>query len=507
MTPDAVRATDARLNWTAVGVLVVALAICRVIALQSFPIYDDAFITYRYAENLAQGKGLQYNPGAEWEPVLGTTTPLYTLILSALAAVGLPIVKSSIAFNILCESISAVLLAHLLGRRPMVTVVALGAFAAVPQIARIAIGGMEPPLLVALALGAITAAQGGWAFASGVLGGLCCLVRPESLFLLAALAWIQRRDRRALLRFVVPVVVIGLVSTLTLLQVYGQPIPQSVVAKGKHSTWATKLTRVPEILAQGFGPTLPMKLLVPFAALGYLRGLLPASRVRPLLFLGAAMVASYAFVGTKTWGWYYYVALVSWCVALGLGLESVVERVGALRGAARGRAVRFALAPALALGALGSISWVAANHKDRITPNVYEPLANWARGARLGERGVTVLASDIGAIGFLSGARILDSEGLVWPEALHFSHQCDVLRAHAPEYVVWVVNEYRLGRFLADAELAARYRPIQRFNENGNGDLHPDPARLPRSWEQDYLIFERVDLRTADASSQAKRTE
>ena len=43
---------------------------------------DDAFITYRYARNLAEGIGFVYNPG-EW--VLGTTTPLYTLILAAIA--------------------------------------------------------------------------------------------------------------------------------------------------------------------------------------------------------------------------------------------------------------------------------------------------------------------------------------------------------------------------------------------------------------------------------------
>jgi hypothetical protein len=58
---------------------------------------------------------------------------------------------------------------------------------------------------------------------------------------------------------------------------------------------------------------------------------------------------------------------------------------------------------------------------------------------------------------------------------------------------VWVVNEYRLGRFLDAPDLAARYRPVQRFNENSNGDLHPDRDALPTSWEQDYLIFERVD--------------
>ena len=46
--------------------------------------YDDPFITYRYAENLAQGKGFVYNPG---ERVLSTTTPLFTLLLALLSKV------------------------------------------------------------------------------------------------------------------------------------------------------------------------------------------------------------------------------------------------------------------------------------------------------------------------------------------------------------------------------------------------------------------------------------
>jgi hypothetical protein len=45
---------------------------------------DDAFITFRYAQNLIAGNGLVYNPG-EW--VLGTTTPLYAVLLAAIGSI------------------------------------------------------------------------------------------------------------------------------------------------------------------------------------------------------------------------------------------------------------------------------------------------------------------------------------------------------------------------------------------------------------------------------------
>jgi len=52
-----------------------------IFALFSHWTYDDPFITYRYAEKLAQGLGFVYNPG---ERVLSTTTPLFTLLLATL---------------------------------------------------------------------------------------------------------------------------------------------------------------------------------------------------------------------------------------------------------------------------------------------------------------------------------------------------------------------------------------------------------------------------------------
>src|ERR1043165_7436790 len=55
---------------------------------------DDALITFRYVENLVAGHGFVYNTG---EHVLGTTTPLFTLLLSGFALFGLsPFVAASL---------------------------------------------------------------------------------------------------------------------------------------------------------------------------------------------------------------------------------------------------------------------------------------------------------------------------------------------------------------------------------------------------------------------------
>ena len=57
-------------------------AVVSYLALRGYH-FEDAYITYRYAANLAAGDGFVFTPG---ERVLGTSNPFYTLLLAALAA-------------------------------------------------------------------------------------------------------------------------------------------------------------------------------------------------------------------------------------------------------------------------------------------------------------------------------------------------------------------------------------------------------------------------------------
>jgi arabinofuranosyltransferase len=70
-------------RWSALaaGILGTILILLWGLRTSPFHAFDDAFITFRYAENLRNGLGLVYNPG---EVVLGTTTPLFALLLGAL---------------------------------------------------------------------------------------------------------------------------------------------------------------------------------------------------------------------------------------------------------------------------------------------------------------------------------------------------------------------------------------------------------------------------------------
>ena len=68
--------------------------------------YEDSFITFRYAENLANGYGLVYNIG---EKVYGTTTPLFAIILAFFNVLGISCVVSSLVINLISEGITSII--------------------------------------------------------------------------------------------------------------------------------------------------------------------------------------------------------------------------------------------------------------------------------------------------------------------------------------------------------------------------------------------------------------
>ena len=122
---------------------------------------DDAFITFRYARNILAGQGFVYNPG---EAVLGTTTPLYTLLMVGLGAltggVEAPFPLLALLVNALADAVTCLLLWNL-GRRlgfERAGVAAALAWAVAPFSVTFAIGGLETSLYVALLTGALAAA-------------------------------------------------------------------------------------------------------------------------------------------------------------------------------------------------------------------------------------------------------------------------------------------------------------------------------------------------------------
>lgn len=228
------RSTRDRLAW-----LLLLLCVAEFLrqAWPPVPHLDDAYISYRYAKNLASGLGLVYNTG---EYVEGFTNLLWTLLVAGGLALGmeakplahgLGLAAGSLA---LCASfgLARTLLAP--DRRWLAAVPPLLLLASISFI-RWSTSGMETPLFVlavTAALWAEAADRPGW---TTFFACTATLTRPDGALLaavvLASIAWRRREQvRRAL---VWPALWLAVLTLLTLFRLvyYGSPLPNTFYAK------------------------------------------------------------------------------------------------------------------------------------------------------------------------------------------------------------------------------------------------------------------------------------
>ena len=476
--------------------LCVTVAACRLLASIPCHLYDDAFITMRYAENLAAGRGFVYNHGAPWEPILGTTTPAFTVVLAGARYLGADLATFVVAFNALCDAAIAWLVARsLLASSRVAAVVSVAAFAVLPELNRISAGGMESPLFVLSIIGAIHLDTNGQKPAAGLLATFAAAVRPEGILALLLLGYRNLRVRRALLRLAVPAGCAGLLYLGVVTAYFGSPIPHSVVAKASQHTGGDA-TRVLKILTESFAPSAPMMLALPLLAIGCWRTSAVAGTCRWFTLFGLALTGAYAAARPAVWGWYLYPSLTLSCVWFGAGIGFLLRRFLPKRvtiGEADG-ARRLTLAVVFACVFLVS-GFVAYKGPSLVRQKVYDAIAAWARDANAAE--VTVLAYDIGVIGYASGAQILDSAGLVWPEAAEHTDFAQLLRRHHPDYALITAVRSNVRVMQNDPYVRANYLPIRRFNTFGDTELTPQPGLLPAHWCQDYILYARSNVPAA----------
>ncbi len=224
----------------------IALAPLILLAWRFDFLVDDAFISFRYAKNLAAGHGLVFNVG-DATRVEGYTNLLWTLCLSAVHAADL----DAAVWSRLLSLSSAVLLLALVTRFLARNVVAggpattMGAvfFATLPPVAVWSSGGLEtmPFALAVFAVFERLLGDGGRprALQAGLAGAAAVLLRADGfvwvgLVLLAA-ALFRARDRRRLLRAVlVASAVAGFVASAHFLWrrgYYGEWLPNTARAK------------------------------------------------------------------------------------------------------------------------------------------------------------------------------------------------------------------------------------------------------------------------------------
>jgi len=507
------RVRSHRIESFLIGALLIAALLARLMPGER--IVDDAYITFRYARNIVEGRGFVYNPG---ESVLGTTTPLYTLVLAAtaLASGSRDFPTLAIIVNALAGACSVGLL-YALGRKvighwaPAAAAALLWAVA--PYSVTFAIGGMETDLTIALLLAisyARVTRRPRWMAA---LSALALLARPDTVILLG-LIWLddilERRrmsgtdaiPRINIIPWQEAVVGLGLLAPWLVFATlsFGTPIPASIAAKSaayRLSPGASLIRLIqhystPFLGHQILGRSWQLVGFIVYLLLCARGGLEVLRRHRstwPLLAYPFVYFAVFAAANPLLFRWYLSPPLPLYFLFIVAGIWSLGRDAGRLMDWRNDRSTnlpvdRLTILILFTVAALASTlnAWeLHPDHgPDRPAPEMawFELELLYARAADIvlthAQPDDTLCAGDIGTLGYVTDMPILDTVGLVTPESrkyypadpgiyvINYAIPADLVLALDPDFVV-ILEVYGRHALLNGPRFQDRYRMLEKL--------------------------------------------
>lgn len=495
---DRLSAVARRLLWCVLLVAGLALALRLLPRPRTI---DDAYITFRYARNIVEGQGFVYNPGVR---TLGTTTPLYTLLMAAIGAItgseAYP--WFALGVNALADAITAGLLALLAWRvsgRLALAAITGALWAVSPMSVTFAVGGMETSVAVLWMVAAVTAyvyQRDGW---MAVFAALGVLTRIDALLwagLLLLHHWLifwraQTRPGVGLIQRI-PWRTWGIFAALLIpwhlfsWRYFGVLVTSSVGAKRVvyHVDGLQALTRLLQHYATPFFesetlgvPAIAVGIVLypALTAIGLFYVAKRAPRLAPLAIYPWVYLFVFSAMNPLIFRWYLVPPLPAYLLSILIGVWALIDVLMRGRWVTAGLAVAGAVWLALSLNA-----WVLRpdHGPDRPAPEMawhklellYQEVGEQIRAAEGVDHTTLVAAGDIGAIGYYSEARILDTIGLVTPEmtayypvnkallipGANYAVPPDLILDYRPEFVVLMESFVRNG-LAQDPRFTARY--------------------------------------------------
>jgi hypothetical protein len=412
---------------------------------------DDAYITYRYADNMLNGHGLVYNPG---QRVFGSSTPLYVVWLAGFHSLArsVPTPDLAVRANFIFYALTIVgvfLLLSSLGVSVGLAALLAGLLSLRQSLLQASLAGMETFLFAGLLVWSLWALVARRFRLSAWLAGLSVLARPEGLLMIVLFfaAWlIERRGWRELIGLVLP----GFVWVAFATPYFGTPVYHSILAKSRPlyplppgEAFATLITRVTAWTVGGWmlwpDDLLAVCLLlvaiaVTAAAFGHVvktrsAGTLRGYNVLAVPALLSLFVLFYAISNPLLFTWYFPPVECLWFTALASGAVFAAAWLMHHRRRILAAIPLFALLILVAVPALLPLrSRLVARRPvtdlglrslpDRSRTTEYREVAEWLN--RVVPPEDTVLSPEVGALGYYYRGPVIDACGLVSPEALSF---------------------------------------------------------------------------------------
>jgi hypothetical protein len=476
--------------------------------------YEDAFITFRYAKQISEGNGFVYNPG---ERVYGTTTPLFTLLLTGwLLIPGTDVVTGARLFD-LTSAIGALVLLVLTLRRAGATqfqqILAISLIGFSSRFWIMDTGGMETPLVILLLSASWYAYVNGKFGWTGVLSGLLLWTRIDLVLWPVVLCLVEARlNSKAVLKIASLTMLVYLPWVIFSTLYFGSPIPHTITAKWVAYTLPSQESYLSHlfVLIKWLNPLhLPDRLevievLIAFSIVGIaawqtsriykhkLFAVLPLFAILETI----RIVLSRATIFSRYYAPTFWVVLI----LLSLGLGSLLKRLRSVRSLSSfWRSVWGLAFLCLFLGLGFQVAKGARTAQMYRHEGALKPAGLWLR--ENSEPGATVQLEPLGYVGYYSERVMIDEVGLVTPQMVTLKRQGvraleQYIEFFQPDYVlIHCDDSLRIQEAEIDHTLTTHYVEVTSFNPR---DFDPRNPGVGTSYDNlgrssCYEIWGRVE--------------
>jgi arabinofuranosyltransferase len=426
---------------------------------------DDALITIRYAENLAGGKGFVYNEG---EKVLGTTTPLLTLLLAGFLKLKINGILASFLLNQLADLCTAFFLYQIFryASRPF-SLLPSFLFLFNPENLQWSLSGMETEFSIFLIFSSIYfSSRNGWNLAF-LAAALAVWTRVDSVAVPVALTAVYVFRFKKLPLIPLAILTVVLLPWIAFASIYfGSPIPNSAIAKASLAG-NNYIIAFRDILGRGFLHIHSFG--IPFLILAFLGTWVICREKRELLILPVwtwGYALSYTLAAGGMHPWYYAPFYVGYLALVFAGFLYVVEKAPFLK--------PVWVARAICSIAIVIVLYISYLRLDRLREmQAHLNTMNKAVGLWVKENspvGTVLAIKDIGYMGYYSQRKVLDLAGLVSPQSIPYRAKGDFLgpiQKFLPDYFAFSAGQIRNLR-LRESDLLQNYE-IARTIQNQFG--------------------------------------
>lgn len=399
--------------------------------------YDDPFITYRYAQNLASGMGFVYNPG---QLIQSTTTPLFALLLAGLSNFWSDIPRLANLVGALSIPVGAVLLWDLARgwKTPVIGWAVLLLYPTFPLLL-ITIGS-ETPLYLALCLAAFSAYAREKYTLVAIASAFAVLVRPDGILVPAILGldYLIRSRKPVPWRAFWVFLLITVPWFIYAWIYFGSPLPVTLAAKQGQGAMAISEKFAPGLLTTA-KPYLSLwhyriETALMLIGIGTLLWKLRTDRsyLQWVIFLLWPILYFLAFsiLGVSRYFWYYAPLIPGFVVLVGLGawglttitfhsVKKLWARFNKLNSIPSQSSLQFS-ASALIVITLTLLAVFQIVNLDFFRPKnnarylIYREVGEWLNANTKAEDWVGTL--EVGIIGFFAERPMVDFAGLIHPD-------------------------------------------------------------------------------------------